>query len=58
MADTRPTSPLDLPELREIIKSYLTKNDAIARCRVCRTWSSYFHDLVWHTIDFSKFNQM
>ncbi|KAF9280948.1 hypothetical protein BGZ68_006924 [Mortierella alpina] len=57
MAHTRPKSPFDLPELREIIRAYLTKNDAIACSRVCRTWSSYFRDIVWSTVDFSKFNQ-
>ncbi|KAF9947375.1 hypothetical protein BGZ72_010600 [Mortierella alpina] len=57
MQDTRPKSPFDLPELREIIRANLTQKDAIACSRVCRAWLSYFRDLAWHTIDFSTFDQ-
>ncbi|KAF9560536.1 hypothetical protein EC968_006123 [Mortierella alpina] len=72
MADTRPRSPLfvpelktiirskspfDLPELRAIIKTYLTRKDALACSRVCRVWSNYFLDFVWDTIDFATINE-
>ncbi|KAF9169246.1 hypothetical protein BGX21_010746 [Mortierella sp. AD011] len=45
-------SPLDFPEIRLIVATYLSRSDAIACSIVCKAWSEDFISNVWHSVDF------
>ncbi|KAF9154790.1 hypothetical protein BG015_011972 [Linnemannia schmuckeri] len=53
-SNTPSTIPLDLPEIRTRIASYLSRKDCISCMCVSRNWLQDFAPPVWHTIDFSK----
>jgi len=44
-------NPLDLPEIREVVTTFLTTRD-LARCaRVCKNWHTVFLPYLWSTVD-------
>ncbi|KAG0373855.1 hypothetical protein BGX24_011164 [Mortierella sp. AD032] len=51
---THPKSPLDLPEIRTRIATFLTRKDCISCMCVSQNWFKDFLKPVWHTIDVTK----
>ncbi|KAF9127949.1 hypothetical protein BGW39_005460 [Mortierella sp. 14UC] len=47
-------NPLDVPEIRALISSFLTRSDCISCMCVSKDWFQDFVRPVWHTIDFAK----
>ncbi|KAF9080743.1 hypothetical protein BGX23_001738 [Mortierella sp. AD031] len=46
--------PLDLPEIRALVASFLPKKDCVTCMRVSKEWSKDFAGAVWHTLDFNE----
>ncbi|KAF9121419.1 hypothetical protein BGW39_010553 [Mortierella sp. 14UC] len=51
-----PGKPLDLPEIRTRIASFLSRKDCVSCMRVSRDWFFDFAPCVWHTIDFGNYS--
>ncbi|KAK3833158.1 MAG: hypothetical protein JOS17DRAFT_741693 [Linnemannia elongata] len=49
-----PNSPLDLPEIRVRVASFLLRKHCLPCMLVSRAWFQDFAPSVWHTIDFEK----
>ncbi|KAG0070780.1 hypothetical protein BGZ90_012508 [Linnemannia elongata] len=47
-----PNNPLDLPEIRTRVATFLKREDCLSCIRVSRDWFHDFVPSVWHTIDF------
>ncbi|KAH7034406.1 hypothetical protein BKA57DRAFT_476087 [Linnemannia elongata] len=47
-----PNNPLDLPEIRTRVATFLKRKDCLSCIRVSRDWFHDFVPSVWHTIDF------
>jgi hypothetical protein len=45
------TNPLDLPEIREALAPYLSRNDFTRCIRVCDAWRSSFYPFLWTSVD-------
>ncbi|KAG0365432.1 hypothetical protein BGX24_004157 [Mortierella sp. AD032] len=45
---------LEIPEIRDLISSYLSRKDCVLCIRVSRDWFQYFVRPIWKTIDFEK----
>ncbi|KAF9099856.1 hypothetical protein BGX29_006907 [Mortierella sp. GBA35] len=50
----RPSSPLDLPEIRTRVAFFLDRKDCLCCMRVSKDWFRDFVRPVWHTTDFAK----
>ncbi|KAF8925397.1 hypothetical protein BGZ58_000839 [Dissophora ornata] len=47
-------NPLDLPEIRDIIATFLRKRDLAQCTRVCRAWHASFLPVLWSSLDFDS----
>ncbi|KAG0282914.1 hypothetical protein BGZ97_008790, partial [Linnemannia gamsii] len=47
-------NPLNIPEMRIAVASFLNRRDCVVCMRVSRDWFQDFVGPVWHTIDFAK----
>ncbi|KAF9086734.1 hypothetical protein BGX23_008625 [Mortierella sp. AD031] len=49
-----PKNPLELPEIRTRVASFLNRKDCLSCICVSRDWFHDFVKPVWHTVDFAK----
>ncbi|KAI8354282.1 hypothetical protein B0O80DRAFT_498303 [Mortierella sp. GBAus27b] len=47
----KPTNPLDVEEIRELIGHYLTSGDQVRCLRACRAWYASLLPFVWRDVD-------
>ncbi|KAF9975755.1 hypothetical protein BGZ73_000505 [Actinomortierella ambigua] len=52
----RPLSPMELPELLQIIDRDLSYRDRVACMLVCRAWRRQFEDLAWRNTMYNRAN--
>ncbi|KAG0210564.1 hypothetical protein BGX28_009200 [Mortierella sp. GBA30] len=50
----KPTSPLDIPEIRALIGQYIPRHDLTNCIRVCKTWNESYVHLIWRDLEFKK----
>ncbi|KAF9900751.1 hypothetical protein EC991_006924 [Linnemannia zychae] len=49
-----PYNPLDIPDIRDLIVSYLDRKDCLSCIQVSHDWFLYFAPPIWKTIDFNR----